>query len=76
MMIFVPASPRRCPGTAIGPGPGHRSRLRGDRLPDRALGPGSSIEEAEYAALSNAGVLALMRTPGSPRLVLAAEVCR
>ena len=39
-----------------------------------ALGPGSSIEEAEYAALSNAGVLAIMLTAESPRLVLAAEV--
>ena len=39
-----------------------------------ALGPGSSTEEAEFAALSNAGVLALMHTAESPRLVLAAEV--
>jgi hypothetical protein len=32
------------------------------------------IEEAEYAALSYASVLALMLKPGSPRLVVAAEV--
>ena len=32
------------------------------------------IEEAEYAALSYAGVLALVLKPGSPRLVVAAEV--
>jgi hypothetical protein len=31
-------------------------------------------EEAEYAALSNAGVLALVLKPNSPRLVVAAEV--
>jgi Family of unknown function (DUF6912) len=32
------------------------------------------VEEAEYAALSNAGVLALVIKPAAPRLVLAAEV--
>jgi hypothetical protein len=32
------------------------------------------IEEAEYAALSYAGVLSLVLKPGSPRLVLAAEL--
>jgi hypothetical protein len=32
------------------------------------------IEEAEYAALSYTGVLALVLKPGSPRLVIAAEV--
>jgi hypothetical protein len=32
------------------------------------------IEEAEYAALSYAGVLALVLKPASPRLVVAAEV--
>ena len=32
------------------------------------------IEEAEYAALSCASVLALVLKPGSPRLVVAAEV--
>jgi hypothetical protein len=35
---------------------------------------GTSIEEAEYAALGYAGVLALVLNPGSPRLVVAAEV--
>jgi len=32
------------------------------------------IEEAEYAALSYAGVLSLLLKPGWPRLVVAAEV--
>jgi Family of unknown function (DUF6912) len=32
------------------------------------------MEEVEYAALSNAGVLALVLKPHSPRLVVAAEV--
>ena len=35
---------------------------------------GTLIEEAEYAALNYAGVLALVLNPGSPRLVVAAEV--
>jgi hypothetical protein len=35
---------------------------------------GTLIEEAEYAALGYAGVLALVLNPGSPRLVVAAEV--
>ena len=34
----------------------------------------SVIEEAEYAALSYAGVLSLVLKPGLPRLVVAAEV--
>ena len=34
----------------------------------------SVMEEVEYAALSNAGVLALVLRPHSPRLVVAAEV--
>ena len=39
-----------------------------------SLEAGTSIEEAEYAALGYAGVLALVLNPGSPRLVVAAEV--
>jgi hypothetical protein len=35
---------------------------------------GTLIEEAEYAALNYAGVLALVLNPGSPRLVVAAAV--
>ncbi|HEX5906956.1 MAG TPA: hypothetical protein VFY56_08055, partial [Propionibacteriaceae bacterium] len=34
------------------------------------------MEEVEYAALSYAGVLALVLKPASPRLVVAAEVQR
>ena len=40
----------------------------------RELGEQTSFEEAEFAALSNAGVLALLSTSGVRRLVLAAEV--
>jgi hypothetical protein len=40
----------------------------------RSMEAGTLIEEAEYAALSYAGVLALVLNPGSPRLVVAAEV--
>jgi hypothetical protein len=39
-----------------------------------SLEAGMVIEEAEYAALSNAGVLALVLKPNEPRLVVAAEV--
>jgi hypothetical protein len=39
-----------------------------------SLEAGTLIEEAEYAALGYAGVLALVLNPGSPRLVVAAEV--
>ncbi|HET9780084.1 MAG TPA: hypothetical protein VFP81_12460 [Propionibacteriaceae bacterium] len=35
---------------------------------------GTVIAEAEYAALGYAGVLAMVLNPGSPRLVVAAEV--
>jgi hypothetical protein len=39
-----------------------------------SMGTDTHSEEAEYAALSYAGVLALVLKPGSPRLVVAAEV--
>jgi hypothetical protein len=38
------------------------------------MGADTSGEEAEYAALSYAGVLALVLKPGSARLLVAAEV--
>ena len=71
-MIFVPASHEDARSLRSGrelaaPGCAATDSLIG------ALGPGTSTEEAEYAALSNAGVLAIMITAGS-RLVLAAEV--
>jgi hypothetical protein len=39
-----------------------------------SMDAGTLIEEAEYAALGYAGVLALVLHPGLPRLVVAAEV--
>jgi hypothetical protein len=39
-----------------------------------SMDPGTVIEQVEYAALSNAGVLALVLRPDAPRLVVAAEV--
>jgi hypothetical protein len=59
-----------------------RSCLAADRYQGCAATPtligsmeaGTLIEEAEYAALSYAGVLALVLNPRSPRLVVAAEV--
>ena len=74
MLIFVPASHEDAralrSGRDLATAPGCAAT---DSL-IAALGPGSSTEEAEYAALNNAGVLAIMRTAESPRLVLAAEV--
>jgi hypothetical protein len=59
-----------------------RSGTRAARYPACAATPrlvasmeaDTLIEEAEYAALSYAGVLSLVLKPGSPRLVVAAEV--
>ena len=48
--------------------------MRGDTNLVASLEAGTLLEEAEYAALGYAGVLALVLHPGSPRLVLAAEV--
>jgi hypothetical protein len=72
MMIFVPASHQAARALRSG----HDLAAPGCAATDSliaALGPGTTTEEAEYAALSNAGVLAIMIT-AEPRLVLAAEV--
>ena len=59
-----------------------RSGITADHYPGCAvtqsllasMGADTSREEAEYAALSYAGVLALVLKPGSARLLVAAEV--
>jgi hypothetical protein len=73
-MIFVPMTRDEAQalrsGTAV-------NRYRGcAATPSLAasLEAGMVLEEAEYAALSNAGVLALVLKPSEPRLVVAAEV--
>jgi hypothetical protein len=73
-MIFVPMT--RDEARAL------RSGTATDRYPGCAATPslaasletGTVLEEVEYAALSNAGVLALMLKSHVPRLVVAAEV--
>jgi len=73
-MIFVPMT--RDEAQAL------RSGTAADRYRGCAATPslaasleaGMIMEEAEYAALSNAGVLALLLKPSEPRLVVAAEV--
>ena len=74
MMIFVPASLDDARALRSGRDLATASGCAATDSLIAALGSGSSIEEAEFAALSNAGVLAIMHGPGSPRLVLAAEV--
>jgi hypothetical protein len=73
-MIFVPMT--RDEARAL------RSGAGTDRYPGCAATPGLAasqevdtvLEEVEYAALSNAGVLALVLKPHLPRLVVAGEV--
>lgn len=73
-MVYVPVSfPRAVAlrdGQDLGPAPGC-SATRG--LVD-ALGTDTDAEEADFAALSNAGVLDLVSNAGPERLVLAIEV--
>jgi hypothetical protein len=73
-MIFVPMTRDEVRALRSGAGT--------DRYPGCAATPGLAaslevdtvLEEVEYAALSNAGVLALVLKPHLPRLVVAGEV--
>ena len=74
VLVFVPldratASALRS-GTEVGPLPGWAATT----ALATSLGPGAVDEEVEFAALSQAGVLALTTTADPLRLVLAAEV--
>jgi hypothetical protein len=73
-MIFVPMTRDEVVALRAGAGANH---YRGcAATPSLAASiPGETLlEEVEYAALSNAGVLALVLKPNSPRLVVAAKV--
>jgi hypothetical protein len=74
MMIFVPTSYEDARALRAGRELAAAPGCAATESLIAALGPGTSAEEAEYAALNNAGVLAIMHTAESPRLVLAAEV--
>jgi hypothetical protein len=73
-MIFVPMTRDQALGLRSGTG---RHRYQGcTATPGLAasMEADTVIEEVEYAALSNAGVLALVLKPNTARLVVAAEV--
>jgi hypothetical protein len=73
-MIFVPMT--REEAQALRSGTGANSYRGCAAMPSLAasMEPDTLLEEAEYAALSNAGVLVLVLKPDAPRLVVAAEV--
>jgi hypothetical protein len=73
-MIFIPMT--RGDALALRSGTAARNHLGCAATPSLAasMDADPAIEEVEYAALSNAGVLALALAPNAPRLVVAAEV--
>jgi hypothetical protein len=73
-MIFIPMT--RDDALALRSGTAARHHLGCAATPSLAasMDADPAIEEVEYAALSNAGVLALALAPDAPRLVVAAEV--
>jgi Family of unknown function (DUF6912) len=74
-MIFVPMTRDEVVALRLGAA-GARDHFGCAATPSlvAAMDPETVTEEAEYAALSNAGVLALVLKPEAPRLVVAAEV--
>jgi len=73
-IAFIPASPEQARAVGSGADPGLHRGCSVTKALVRALGPQTTIEEAEFAALSNAGVLALLVSSEARPLVLAAEV--
>lgn len=71
---FIPASKHQAKALRSGADPGLRRGCAVTPALLRALEPQTTTEEAEFAALSNAGVLALVVSPELTRLVLAAEL--
>jgi hypothetical protein len=73
-MIFVPVTRDEAQALRSGTPADHYRACAATPSLAASLEAGMVIEEAEYAALSNAGVLALVLKPNEPRLVVAAEV--
>jgi hypothetical protein len=71
---FIPASKGQAKALRSGADPGLRRGCAVTPALLRALEPQTTTEEAEFAALSNAGVLALVVSTELTRLVLAAEL--
>ena len=72
-MVFVPVTWDAAADLRSGTTADYRGCAATSTLVD-SMEPGTLIEEAEYAALNYAGVLALVLNLGSPRLVVAARV--
>jgi hypothetical protein len=73
-MTFIPASTEQAKELRSGADPGLHRGCSVTTALLRALEPQTTTEEAEFAALSNAGVLALLVSSEPTQLVLAAEV--
>ena len=73
-MVFVPTAGSEAVALRSGADLGVRSGCAATRSLLEALGTDTSAEEADFAALSNAGVLAVALDAGPSRLVLAADV--
>ena len=73
-MIFVPMIRDEVVALRSGAGAKHYQGCAATPSLVQSMDADTVMEEVEYAALSNAGVLALVLKPHSPRLVVAAEV--
>jgi hypothetical protein len=73
-MIFVPMSRHEARALRSGTGANHYRACAATPSLAASMEPGTVMEQVEYSALSNAGVLALALRPNAPRLVVAAEV--
>src|SRR4029450_12594469 len=73
-IAFIPASAEQAKALRSGADPGLHRGCSVTTALLRALEPETTTEEAEFAALGNAGVLALLVSSEPRRLVLAAEV--
>ncbi len=74
MLVYVPVSHPRAVALRAGGDLGSVPGCAATRKFVAALGAGTDPEEADFAALSTAGVLDLVVNPGPQRLVLAADV--
>jgi hypothetical protein len=73
-MIFVPMTRDEAQALRSGTGAHHFQGCAATPGLAASMESDTVLEEVEYAALSNAGVLALVLKPNAPRLVVSAEV--
>ena len=74
VLVFVPLDRAVALALRSGTDPGPRPGWAPTAALARSLGPGTVDEEVEFAALSQAGVLALTATADPLRLLLAADI--